>query len=133
MTVTDRDMVRKLAAIFQVPEELLIDVGMDPPPGYWERELARSIYRRRLSTRLRRLVYRVRGVPREATIRALRGPRPAGGPLRRLVIVANLIANVGGEGGIRTHGVLRLNGFQGLRCVAGPPVASFHVITSDLT
>lgn len=48
-----------LAAWVPVTEEVWIDSGGEPWPGYWERELAQRIARRRIRTRLRGARYRL--------------------------------------------------------------------------
>jgi hypothetical protein len=45
--------VEKLSVWLALTEEALIDMGMEPPPGYWERELRRQIKMRRVRTRVR--------------------------------------------------------------------------------
>lgn len=62
--------VQLVSAFIAVTEEMLIDLGYPPPPGYWERELTRQIERRRVRTRLRVQIYRARwllaSLPRRA-------------------------------------------------------------------
>lgn len=53
-------------------DEMLMDLGMEPRPGYWQRELSRRIAARRLSTRLRVIRYRTLGVAHERLTHAAR-------------------------------------------------------------
>jgi hypothetical protein len=49
----------KARSIMFMSEEMLVDLGHEPPPGYWERQLARNIASRRIGARIRRLRYRI--------------------------------------------------------------------------
>jgi hypothetical protein len=51
--------VNKLQSWALVSEETLIDMGFEPSPGYWRRQEARIVARRKPSTRLRIAVRRL--------------------------------------------------------------------------
>jgi hypothetical protein len=62
--------VTKASAFVSWTEEMWIDAGGEPPPRYWQRELAARIERRRIRNRLRVRIYRARwflaSLPRRA-------------------------------------------------------------------
>jgi len=62
--------VRKIAGLYAVPIEMLIDMGYPPPDGWWELELAKRIRERSLTRRLSVRAYGARwllaSIPRRA-------------------------------------------------------------------
>lgn len=52
--------VTKMRSMMFVTEEMLVDLGHPPPPGYWERQLARNIAAARYRWSLRYFWVRLR-------------------------------------------------------------------------